>query len=117
MVHFFREINHLLLQDIIYLSKDDLGLIHSNNRKKSALLNELKSLALSLKNYNLGTHPELIEVLSDLKIEITRCFKSIVINNNIINVNLDQLREILDTLLTNNESSSHLYDMQGGTKS
>lgn len=115
MIHCCREINHLLLQDIIYLSKDDLDSIESNNKMKTDILNELISLEQSLQNHNLHDRPELIDIMSQLKIEITHCFKSMVINNNIINVNLNQLRSIWDKLLVRSEVCNNLYDKHGST--
>lgn len=115
MIDYCHEINDLLRLDITYFSEDNLTSIENNNKKKSELLNELNALALSLHNCNLESRPELVDSLSQLKVEITHCFRSMVINNNIVNANLNQLKEIWDKLLAHKEASSNLYDKHGST--
>jgi hypothetical protein len=110
-----RELNQILLNDTVSFTKDDLDTIESNNRKKNIVLNEINLLSQSLKNNQLNSDNELRDLISQMTHEIQDCFKSMVINNNIINNNMKQLKDIWDKLLENNTEHAHLYDKNGVT--
>lgn len=115
MVRYCREIRILLDNDITSFSTDNLEALEVNNKKKSDVIERLNSMAKALHKNDVENDAELSGIVNELKMEVKDCFKSIVMNNNIVNANMNQLREIWDKVLSHKQSTEGLYDNAGCT--
>lgn len=115
MVRCCQEMHQLMENDRSNFERNRLDLIDESNQQKNILISKLSVLVEELnsrypdgliKNYiqnanNLtsAAQHEILNVIDELKSEITKCYKYITINSNIVFFNLQQIKEIWDKLL------------------
>lgn len=117
MVKHCQEMRQLLEDDKQYFTQRQLKLIQESNKKKADVITQLSVLANELN----AQHPEgfakkveqqdVLQVMDELKSEVTKCYKHIMVNSSIVFINLQQVKQIWDTLLAS--KPSQVYDRSG----
>jgi hypothetical protein len=131
-----KEMQTLLQTDINSFSKNDLAAVGESNKKKSAVIAQLKNLVSELNNIkmreNAGSFSEAVDKqlihadaptrnsvrtqIETLKIELTKCYQYLLTNNNVVFANIQHLKDIWDQLIACGSQMSQVYDHMGNTQ-
>ena len=124
-----KEIQNLLQHDKEYFTENQLDKVNESNQKKAALLDKLNLLAVEVNSKKQLTtlfndaaqevnqpQSELRTLVSELKEEISNCYKYVVVNSGIVFANLQQLKNIWDKMLACKSSDTCVYDNKGSIK-
>ena len=136
MVMHCQDMQELLETDIDSFSKNDLASVGESNKRKAHIIGQLNASLSELNmiraKYNASgfmdaiektvarsetkTKQEMQKTVNTLKKELTRCYKYLLMNNNIVFANMQQLKDIWDQLLDCSNDMSCVYDHMGNTK-
>ena len=136
MVAQCQEMQKLLDHDIQSFSKNDLTTVAESNKRKTAIIGQLNAVMQEINfirmKYDASSVNDIIEkvtlrtdtklreqmqgTLQTLKNELSKAYKSLLTNSNIVFTNMQQLKDIWDQLLLCSNEMSCVYDQSGNTK-
>lgn len=134
MLRLCQDLQKLLKEDKNHFSNSDLTLLTESNQKKTIALEQLNSLIkeLSDNNSSKGLLPQIdktttsqfnsieqkekINLINELKLEITKCNQSIASNKHIIFNGLQFIKNLWDRLMACRKDTVCTYDHRGNTK-
>lgn len=123
MTEHCQQMQTLLAQDKNQFGKNDLSKMTASNQEKTILIEKINALlhkiGLSQSKHidsadsDNKTLFQMQNRLAELKSEITKCYQSVIVNNNIVHANLQNLKDIWDRLTANQSDKVCVYDHPG----
>ena len=121
MIQCCEKVRELLKSDKEYFAKNNFSTLTESNKNKMAILNQLNTLTnefLEIKQtYVAEMNPAdktIVQTKLDyLKQEVLDCYKCISTNSSVVFTNLQQLKNVWDTVLAYKENNNNLYDGKG----